>query len=380
MKKINIKKIKLFIYTFLVMGFIFFIVKVFSEINIKTGQNVSNIKYIEWKKLKESNENIDEKDFYIMGFSQNNEYILARNKVKNPELIQQSKIRLITKINTDNLNIENYYLPLQSIEQYLNLDNENILLLGNNGNYAGVFNINTGKLRTIIQNKEGKKGFRFTNFVLKDGNKIYVEGYFFDENQVAEDENNYWVEFYPEKTELNAFGKKIVNTTEIVKKLGKVRMFYYAKPDLAVFTRMSGMYPTELWAYINNKLTKIDTQEYIIEIALSKNADALYLYKKGKLSYFCVYNLITKKRIDIPASQGRPFIYPFITPDGNVAVVSYLNLFNKKMDFYIGFKQNDYKLNELVSDVKMGSFKLAEDGSKFSLLNEDGVIIGNIIK
>jgi hypothetical protein len=144
MKKINIKKINLFIYTFLIIGFIFFIVKVFSEINIKTGQNVSNIKYIEWKKLKESNENIDEKDFYIMGFSQNNEYILARNKVKNPELIQQNKIRLITKINTDNLNIENYYLPIQSIEQYLNLDNENILLLGNNGNYAGVFNINTG--------------------------------------------------------------------------------------------------------------------------------------------------------------------------------------------------------------------------------------------
>lgn len=348
-----------------------------AEITIKTSNLVSNLKTIPFESLEEKGFN--KKSMYVMGFNNNGEYLLIRDKVTDPKLISEGKPRIIATINTNNLNIQKYFVKVASIEQYLNLNDQEILILGNNGTFAGVFNIQNGQLRTIIEAKPGKKGFRFTDFVIKNDNKIYVEGYFFDENQIAEDENNYWVEFDPYKRGLEAFGKKVTNTTEIIKKLGQVRMFYWASPNMAIFTRMNNYYPTELWAYYNSKLFKIDTKEYIVEIALSQNGDALYLYKKGDLSYMGIYNLKTQERIDIPASPGRPFLYPFISEDGQVAIVSYLNLLNKKMDFMVGFKNQNYKLNDLIIQAKMGSFKLFSNGYKFSLLNEDGLIIGDIV-
>ncbi len=370
-----IKNLKIF---FILFALIYFIFSLYFFIQGEVNTNlVDNLKTITFNELEQNG--FSRKDFYVMGFNNNDEFLLARDRVRDPQLINQGKPRIIATINTNDLNIEKYLVSIASIEQYLNLDNDNILVLGNGGNFAGVFNIKTGNLRTILKNEKGKKGFRFTDFVLKNGNKIYVEGYFFDENQIAEDENNYWVEFDPTKTGLAAFGKKVTNTTEIIRKLGNVRMFYWAKPDMAIFTRMNAnLYPTELWAYYNSKLFKVDTKEYIIEIALSKEGDALYLYKKGDLSYLAIYNLKTGKRIDISAPKGRPFLYPFISEDGNVAIVSYLNLFNKKMNFMVAFKDQDYKLNDLVIQVKMGSFKLSQDGSKFSILNEDGLSIGSI--
>ncbi|MGC8734554.1 MAG: hypothetical protein ACP5RD_05900 [bacterium] len=378
------------IFNFITLGVIFFYLFLFfynvakpetnkEEINVKTTDLVSDLKTISFNELEANG--FSKKDFYVMGFNENNEFLLARDKVKDPQLINEGKPRIIATINTNNLNIQKYFVSIASIEQYLNLNNNDILVLGNSGNFAGIFNIKTGNLKTIIKNEKGKKGFRFTDFILKDENKIYVEGYFFDENQIAEDGNNYWVEFNPNKTGLSALGKKVTNTTEIVKKLGQVRMFYWATPNMAIFTRLNAnLNPTELWAYYNSKLYKIDTQEFIIEIALSKNGDALYLYKKGDLSYFSIYNLKTKNKIEIAAPKGRPFLYPFISNDGNIAIVSYLNIFNKKMDFMIGFKDQNYKLNDLVIQAKMGSFKLSSDGSKFSILNDDGLIIGNIKK
>ncbi len=341
-------------------------------------KNLTWYDIITWKKVPNANP----ERAYVMGFAYNDNYLLMMQKVKDPRMISQGKKYIIYVIGLSGRkvsSINRYYIPLFNVQQYIDLNNGWILLIGNNQTQLGKFNILTGKYEKLYAIEANKPGFKMTGFYTTDerGN-IYVEGFFFDEQQRAESGDNYFVKLDLSKRGLKIFSKKVLNTTEVFRKVQPIRMFYWGNIDFCVITRFTGYYPKEIYVYSKRYggLRKVDTKDFIVEIAASRNYRYLYLAKHRGNYYMYIRDLKTGKKWDIKSPNQLPLVYPFISNNGKLAVVAFLDFSKQAMDFWFALEKDNFKLRKFLDDVPAGSFKLSSSGKKFSLQNKEGILIG----
>ncbi|MFN4219896.1 MAG: hypothetical protein ACK4GJ_03120 [bacterium] len=319
---------------------------------------------------------------YVMGFTKNSKYLLILDKERNPELIKQGQNTKILVIPINNPKDKFLiYTPAYKIENYINLNENEILLIGNDS--TSILKLDLEKRKIVKEYKlveKEKEGVRLKGgFYCVENKGIYLIGAFFNKDQIFEDPNYYWI-----KTDFNDkinFTQKVTNVTEVENKVGKVRMFYWSSPYSAVFTKLVNNKPSELYYYSKGNLKLIDTQDYIFEIALYKQKFIVYPYSKDKeslVNYLGIYDIENNKKFTYAAPYKKPLIYPFVNNNGLIIVAS-LDMEKKQMDFYFTSESENMILHRFITEYPAGSFKISDENF-YSLQTKDFISVGKVEK
>lgn len=330
-----------------------------------------------------SKHNIKYESSYVMGFTEDSKYLLLVDKERDAKLIKEGKNTKILVIPISNPK-EKFiiYTPAYKIENYIQINENEILIIGDDSTKIYKINLDTKtttkEYKLVEKDKEGvrlKAGF----YTKDDKNNLYLLGAFFDKNQIFEDPSYYWIKTkFTEKIE---FLEKVTNTTEVENKVGKVRMFYWSSPYDAVFTKLVGEKPSELYLYSDNKLTLLDKQHYIFEIALYKKDYVIYPFSQSEESltnFLGIFDIKNNKKYTYPSPFKKPFIYPFVNDNG-IIVIATLDMKKNEMDFYFTSKQENFILHRFIKEYPIGSFKISNQ-NYYSLQTKDFISVGKIEK
>lgn len=320
---------------------------------------------------------------YVMGFTKNSKYLMIVDKERDAELIKQGQNTKILFVPIDDPK-EKFliYTPAYKIENYINLNENEILLISNDS--TTIFKLDLEKRKIVKEYKlvqKGKEGARLkAGFYSMENNKdIYLMVSFFNKDQIFEDPNYYWI-----KTEFNDkinFTQKVTNVTEIENKIGNVRMFYWSSPHSAVFTKLVNDKPSELYYYSKGKLTLVDKQYYIFEISLYKQKFIVYPYSRSEeslVNYLAIYDIVKNKKYNYPAPFKKPFFYPFVN-DSGLIIIATLDTDKKQIDFYFTSESENMVLHRFISEYPVGSFKISDENI-YSLQTKDFISIGKVEK
>ncbi|MFN3478401.1 MAG: hypothetical protein ACK4ZM_03435 [bacterium] len=320
---------------------------------------------------------------YVMGFTKNSKYLLIVDKERNPELIKQGQNTKILVIPINNPK-EKFliYTPAYKIENYINFNENEILLIVNNS--TSILKLDLEARKVVKEYKlveKGKEGIRLKAgfYCMENEKDIYLMGSFFNKDQIFEDPNYYWI-----KTEFNDkinFTQKVTNITEVENKVGKVRMFYWSSPYSAVFTKFINDRPSELYYYTKGNLNLIDVQYYIFEIALYKQKFIIYPYSKDKeslVNYLGIYDIGNNKKFTYAGLYKKPLVYPFVNNNGLI-IIATLDMEKKQMDFYFTSESENMIFHRFIAEYPAGSFKISDENF-YSLQTKDFISVGKVEK
>jgi hypothetical protein len=319
---------------------------------------------------------------YVMGFSKNSKFLFVLDKERNPKLIEEGKNTKILVIPVEKKS-DSYviYTPAYKIENYINLNDNEIVLLANDGTSIYKVNLKDKKVYEVYKIHRGQEGVKmkggFYTFD-KQGN-LYIMGAFFDKDQIFIDPNFYWIKSSFDSKQI--FGEKVTNVSEVESKVGNIRMFYWADPYSAVFTKLVNNNPSELYYYDGKDLKLIDKKEYIFEIALSQNGKVIYPFSNSKdsiVNNFGIIDLKTSKKYVYNSLFKKPFFYPFVNAKDTIVIAGF-DMKNMKTDFYFTNESENMILHRFIKDYPMGSFKISDE-DYYSLQTKDFVSVGKIDK
>jgi len=357
--------------------FVIFLVLFLILFNVSNSKELYRIGSSDFEKY-----GFDYKKMYVMGFSKNSKFLLAVDKERNPKFIEEGKNTKILVIPVDKKS-DSYviYTPAYKIENYINLNDNEIVLLANDGTSIYKVNLKDKKVYELYKIQKGQEGVKMKGgfYTLDKEGNLYIMGAFFDKDQIFIDPNFYWIKSSFDSKQI--FGEKVTNVSEVESKVGNVRMFYWADPYSAVFTKLVNNNPSELYYYDGKDLKLIDKKEYIFEIALSQNGKVIYPFSNSKdsiVNNLGIIDLKTSKKYVYNALFKKPFFYPFVNAKDTIVIAGF-DMKNMKTDFYFTNESENMILHRFIKDYPMGSFKISDE-DYYSLQTKDFVSVGKIEK
>ncbi len=333
------------------------------------------------------------KTFYIMGFSHDGNIMYGMSIVHDPKLISEGKKSILYKMTLTPegkvAEVKRTFLPLYSIEQFaLSPDDSTIYLIGNT--LTTLVKLSTSNLsyQVIFRTEKGKPTFRFHGLAWFYGDTMYVSGYYMDAQQNATDD--YIVKVDLSASGVDMFKQKILSIDEMIRKLG-------VPPAMIITGKVTGamVVPVEKKEEGRTKIEKVNlyriypTSEHklvlsdksIHDIAMAEDGTLLFTgYNDKKGYYFKVLGPDDKVIAEVSSPEKAPFLYPFLSNNGKLAVICYESLRRNKMRVFVAFKDENYsKLYKVFEqDPDIGSIKVSPNGNRLSLLTKTKLYIVTI--
>ena len=251
------------------------------------------------------------------------------------------------------------------------------IIVGNYGTKILRVSTKSLKYKTIYKYEKGVPGYKANVFTVGNRSKVFLDGYFYDENQISQ--GDYIVEFVTNRKEKTVDFEKKINLKELYRKLGglpKVLNLYSG--DIAYISVPNYKEKQTYLHYYNKGKTELIDKGLLVGAFAGAHHRLFYTIlrdKKTRKSY--VKDLKTKKVWNIGKPQV-PYTYPFISKNGKVIMICTVDIKEQRMTVYVGHEQTDYKLRTLLDDVSVGPFKLSNSGNHYLYYNNKGISVKKI--
>jgi len=316
------------------------------------------------------NNEIDERKFYIAGFDDKSQKILAMAPISDINLKKQNKNYRLYLINiSNNPNITTLDIPLFNIQQYL-IDNDKLYIIGNNLTTLALINLNNFNFNVLTQVEIGKPSFRYFGLIWLENNSIFAPGYEMDEKQFSKDTYIYKLNITENKVN---FINTSFNITKIEKEQKPIELVMLNSEKIAILKQNMKNKKIELITIDKNyKTTKIEEGDTFGGLAFSYDY-LLYSFKLNKNIYYSLYDF-NKEKVFIKEKFDVPLMYPFISKNSNTIILTNYNPKLNKMDIYLGKKDENYKLNKVIEQTDSAYIKISKDGKYFLMFNIKGYL------
>ncbi|WP_372368364.1 hypothetical protein [Candidatus Uabimicrobium sp. HlEnr_7] len=248
------------------------------------------------------------------------------------------------------------------------------IVVGNYGTKILRVSTKSLKFKTIYEYKKGVSGYKANVFTVGHRGKVFLDGYFYDENQFSQ--GDYIVEFIEKRKKKTVDFVKKIDLKKLYNKLGGVpKVMNLHTGDIAYISVPNYKERQTYLHYYNKGKTEIVDKGLLIGAFAGAHHRLFYTVlrdKKTRRSY--VKDLKTKKVWEFGKPQV-PYTYPFISKDGKVILACTVDIKEQRMTVYVAREQDDYKLHVLLDDVSVGPFKLSNSGDYYLYYNNKGIAV-----
>lgn len=336
------------------------------------NNNIKEIFKIDKYEIIGNNNEIDEKKFYVAGFNDMSNKILAIAPIVDINLKKQDKnYRLYFISITENPKIEKIDIPLFNIQQYIFYNNK-LYLIGNNLTTLAALDLNKNSFDILTQVEIGKPSFRYFGLIWLENNSLFVPGYKMDEKQFSEDTFIYKLNI--ENNKVNFINTNF-NLTKIEKEQKPIELVILNSEKIALLKQEIDKKNNKISLITvdkNYKIKEIETGDTFGGLAFSNNY-LLYSFKQKNRILYSLYDFNNEQTF-IKNEFNVPLMYPFISKNSNIIIFSNYNPKTNKMDTYLGKKDNNYKLNKIIEKADLGYIKVSKDGEYFLIFNIKGYL------
>jgi hypothetical protein len=331
---------------------------------------------------------IDIHQFKIVEFSGNDRVLLAIERVNRLSLRAKGYVWVLRIIHVEPTNdaitnVRSVLLPISDIQNMaISDDGKTAIIVAQYGTKILQVNVEKGTFKTIFSHEVGKPGFRSDKRLCWYHNgKFYTEGYFYDPQ-------GYWISndivsldlSHPNSIQL--FQKKW-DIDETQKSIGipQVGIFVSGHEGFWGIRSSSGSNADEIALYHieNGKAQLLDTAQSYGGWAATDHRILYAALRKDGSHDVIIKDTASGKSWNL-ASGSTPYLYPYLSRDGKVAVVATMDFKNGTISFFYAKEENNFQLQPLtdLQNLPLGIFRLSPDGKRYAFENRDGLIIGNI--
>ena len=331
---------------------------------------------------------IDFSKFHIAEFSGNHRVLLAIERVNSLSLRFKGYVWVLRVFR---FNKYNQLMGMNSILLHISdLDNQAVntrgtktVIIAQYGTEILEINLRNKKPKLLFIHRKGRPGFLCRGFITYYHKQFYVEGYYYDSD-------GYWVSdaiarlnfHHPNSVK---FFKKTWNIGKTRKYLGVMRLEWIVSGNQG-FLGASPPHNSKIvsmYYYHAGKLEKINTARAYGGWAAANHRILYNTLNANKTRETIIKDLSSGKTwiLAIQKPGQYPYYqYPYLSQNGNLAVIARPNYKRGKISFYYAMQKNDFHLEPIsnLQNVPLGIFRLSPDGKRYAFQNRDGLIIGTL--
>ena len=253
------------------------------------------------------------------------------------------------------------------------------VVVGNYGTKILRVSTKSLKFQTIYEYKKGTSGFKTNVFTVGHRGRIFLDGYFYDEEQFSQ--GDYIVELVVDRKEKTVDFAKKIELKKLYRRLnGHPKVLNLYSGDVAYLSIPNAAEKQTYLHYYNKGKTELIDKGLLIGSFAGAHHRLFYTIlrdKKTRRSY--VKDLKSKKVWEIGKPQV-PYTYPFISKDGKVIMICTVDIREQRMSVYAARESEDYKLVSLLDDVSVGPFKLSDSGAHYLYYHNKGISVEQTFK
>lgn len=312
---------------------------------------------------------VNSKNFYVAGFDNSSENLLAIAPINDVSLKKQNKNYRLYFLGVNEKKVKQIDIPMYGIQQFLfDKNNEKLFLIGNKLTTLAVVDMKDLKYKELSKVEYGKNSFRFFGLIWYENDDIFTAGYYLDKKQNSTDDFIVRIVFDNDNIKFVNTG---FNITNFEKKFNPKNMVILNHENIAFISeKQKGLYIGIVNK--NMEMKMIDQADTFSGLSFSDNF-ILYGKKQSNKIFFCLYDyrnnkFYLQKEIDFPPS------YNFISDNSQAIILGNFKPKTGKMDVYIGKADSNYELNKVIDNDLVGYMKISPDGKYFAYVQKTGKI------
>jgi hypothetical protein len=275
-------------------------------------------------------------------------------------------------------------LPVTSMQQVVFLDEDRVLVAGNNGAKLLRVDLANGERCVLLEPVAGQPGFRAGPRASRFQGLVYTEGYFHDALQrmsrssIARYEESGGASMLVHAATLDALYASVASM------FGSLRADLIVGPELAYFlVQQPGAAGHSLVAFRQGEFLLVD--QAVLPGGIAASGDRVVYFRIGRESPLAVSkDLATGEQCSLDVGD---YTYPYLEDQGRLAVLSRIDWANGRMDFLAaelsgggggGAGLSPPKLVPILRGVGIGALRVSEDGRSFVYLGASGLRPGSV--
>jgi hypothetical protein len=324
---------------------------------------------------------VDFSRFKMATFSENGKVGVGLEKVNSLKLRIKGDVWIlrIFKFDTYNriLGIKSVLLPVSDIDNIaVDRKGKIAVIISQYGTEFLKVNLQSGKIKILFKHTKGKPGFRAQIFLgYRDGNFI-AQGYFYDSK-------GYWLSNAVAKLNLSHpnssnFFSKTWNIGKTFKQLGNVKSWWIVSGSEGFIAAQKGE-KVNLYHFDNGKITHLDTAKAYGGFAAANHRILYFALRPNGIRQTIIKDTLSGKTWILENSR-TPYLYPYLSENGKIAVFALLNLKLARISFFYARQTDNFKVHPLknLQNVLLGVFRLSGNGKRYSFQNKNGLFIGSL--